>query len=48
MNRYVLAFLLALSGLRPAPLSAYDRRAWTCYPNMNYVTSLAEGEGGST
>ena len=35
---------LLLSLLLPSCLLAYDRSAWTSYPNMNYITSLAEGD----
>ena len=45
MKRFALAFILILFLLPSDRLPAYDRRAWTSYPNMNYVTSLAEGDG---
>ncbi len=35
---------LILCLLLPLSLPAYDREAWTSYPNMNDVTALAEGD----
>ena len=37
----LLCFLLLISSLQ---LEAYDREAWTSFPNMNSVTAFAEGE----
>lgn len=45
MKRFAPTFVLILFLFPPDRLPAYDRRAWMSYPNMNHVTSLAEGDG---
>ncbi|MDA0747530.1 MAG: hypothetical protein O2954_13500, partial [bacterium] len=42
MKRFAYIFFLYLA--LPISVQAFDRNAWTVYPSMNYVTSLAEGD----